>query len=132
MTHTPGPWSIPHFATPDVGCKCGYVLVDGFCGAVATVHFSGDRDLKHGDNPPFEEAVANAHLIAAAPELAEALCESLTWLIVTTSSDNVNEARSAMNHLRKYIAVLDKAGIDHKIRIEGLDEIEAWIAGRAK
>ena len=61
---TPPEWSIPHFATPEVGCKCGYILVDGYCGAVATVHFSGDRKLENGDNPPLEEAVANAHFIS--------------------------------------------------------------------
>jgi hypothetical protein len=69
--HTPGPWSVPHFARPDVGCECGYVLADGYMGAVATVHCSHEtgENWSNGDNPRFDEAVANAHLIAAAPEL---------------------------------------------------------------
>lgn len=73
--YTPGPWSVPHFARPDVNCECGYVLTDHLMGAVCTVHASGDGDdwAKHGDNPKFAEACANAHLIAAAPDMLAAL-----------------------------------------------------------
>jgi hypothetical protein len=73
--HTPGPWSVPHFARPDVGCECGYVLTDGYTGAVATVHCSHEtgENWSNGDNPRFDEAVANAHLIAAAPDLLASL-----------------------------------------------------------
>ncbi len=75
--HTPGPWSVPHFAEPAVNCHCGYVLVDGYMGAICTVHASGHGDdwLGHGDNPKFKEAVANARLIASAPDLLAALVE---------------------------------------------------------
>lgn len=75
--HTPGPWSLPHFARPDVNCECGYVLTGDMFGAVCTVHASGEGDdwQAHGDNPKFEEAVANANLISAAPDLLEA-CEA--------------------------------------------------------
>lgn len=71
--HTPGPWSLPHFAQPDINCQCGYVLTDNMMGAVATVHCSGEGDdwQSHGDNPKFAEAVANARLIAAAPTMAD-------------------------------------------------------------
>jgi hypothetical protein len=73
--YTSGPWSVPHFARPDVNCECEYVLCDHLMGAVATVHCSGEgADWKsHGDNPKFLQAIANAHLIAAAPDLLDAL-----------------------------------------------------------
>jgi hypothetical protein len=42
-------------------------------GAVCTVHASGPGNwLDTGDNPRFEEACANARLIAAAPDLLKA------------------------------------------------------------
>lgn len=77
--HTAGPWSLPHFAQPDVNCECGYVLCDHMMGAIATVHCSGEGDdwKSHGDNPKFDEAVANARLIAAAPDLLAALKQLL-------------------------------------------------------
>lgn len=75
--HTPGPWSVPHFARPDVDCECEYVLHDGYMGAVCSVYCSGDGDWqKTGDNPKFDEAVANAHLIAAAPTMYEYISSS--------------------------------------------------------
>lgn len=69
---TPKPWSVPHFAEPDMNCECGYVLTDCMMGAVATVHCSGEGDdwQKTGDHPKFLEATANARMIAAAPLLA--------------------------------------------------------------
>lgn len=75
--HTPGPWTVPHFALPDVDCECAYVLCDEFFGAICSVHCSGEGNdfIKNGDNPKFEEACANARLIAAAPKLLEALLD---------------------------------------------------------
>lgn len=72
--HTPGPWSLPHFAEPGINCNCGYVLSDTQMGAIATVHCSGLGDFRAtGDNPRYSEAVANARLIAAAPDMLAAL-----------------------------------------------------------
>lgn len=66
--HTKGPWSIPHFADENSSCACSYIFSDaqrGF-GAIATIEFGGE-------NENYETAKANANLIAAAPDLLEAL-----------------------------------------------------------
>jgi hypothetical protein len=44
-------------------------------GAVCTVHASGEGNewALHGDNPKYLQAVANARLIAAAPDLLAAI-----------------------------------------------------------
>lgn len=68
--HTPGPWMVPHFARDDHPCNCPHVLAEGYMGSVATVH-NEERDGEH--YPAGEEAKANAGLIAAAPDLLEAL-----------------------------------------------------------
>lgn len=65
---TAGPWSVPHFANDESGCSCAYVFSEsqrGF-GSVATVSFGGEDE-------DYETAKANAKLIAAAPDLLEAL-----------------------------------------------------------
>lgn len=96
--HTPGPWFLPHFANPDVNCQCRYIIAEhGGMGGIAEVLCSGDGDnwVEHGDNPKFEEAVANARLIAAAPKLLEhliALVEVLDAFGITGS--NLEEARA--------------------------------------
>lgn len=66
--YTKGPWSLPHFADERSTCACSYVFSDsqrGF-GAIATIQFGGE-------NESYETAKANANLIAAAPDMLEAL-----------------------------------------------------------
>ena len=91
-THTPGPWSLS--ASFD----------------------SVERRVQHGDNPPLvwgiasginsahpdymprEEQIANARLIAAAPELLaalEALCED-KYLADPINADRMRNAREAI------------------------------------
>lgn len=68
--HTKGPWRIPHFADEKASCACSYIFSDaqrGF-GAIATIQFGGE-------NENYETAKANANLIAAAPDLLEALID---------------------------------------------------------
>jgi hypothetical protein len=64
--HTPGPWSVPHFARMPDGCKCGYVFSEAQSGMGAIC------EVTHGgEDEPLEIAAANARLIAAAPDLLE-------------------------------------------------------------
>jgi len=91
VKHTPGPWSVPHFARPDVNCECGYVLTDHLMGAVCTVYASGEgNDWRNGDNPKFEEAVANAHLIASAPDMLAALRAMVARMELYAGPDGIH------------------------------------------
>lgn len=69
-------------------------------------------------------------LALAAPKLAACLRESLVWMIVATCSDNYASSVQALKRMREAIKVLEDAGVDPKIRMEGLDEIERDIARR--
>lgn len=105
---TPGEWSVPHFAQPDVNCSCGYVLTDHLMGAICTVHASGEGDdwQKSGDNPKFQEAVANAYLIAASPRMYEAmpdLSAVISWL------ENGCDPKEAAKELLIYAKRIDSA-----------------------
>lgn len=105
LKFTSGPWSLPHFAEPDTNCACEYVLCDHLMGAVASVHCTGEGDdwQKGGDNPRFEQAVANAHLISAAPDLLEALMEAQEILAVF-NGDGEPEPGSTAFKMRAAIA----------------------------
>jgi hypothetical protein len=69
--HTPGPWPIK--VTGDrKRIRVGVGLVDGPRGYDVAEVYSDDCDG--------EEAEANAHLIAAAPDLLDALCVAADYL----------------------------------------------------
>jgi hypothetical protein len=46
-------------------CNCRYIFGGDYMGAIATI----SPQEPEGDNPPENEAIANARLIAAAPDL---------------------------------------------------------------
>lgn len=75
MNHTPGPWSLPHFADDSTTCNCKYVLSEYYCGAICSIEIGNGLPVGQGGNdaPLLEEAKANARLIAVAPELLSAL-----------------------------------------------------------
>ena len=67
---TPGPWSPPHYSQDDVPCNCPSVFAHGPIVASVTFDEGGTLGWQY---PSAESAKANGHLIAASPDLYEAL-----------------------------------------------------------
>ena len=78
LNYTEGKWSLPHFVTnkdnPEA-CQCVFVLSEGYCGSIADISIDNGKKISDGgnDSPPLEEAIGNAKLICAAPEMYELL-----------------------------------------------------------
>lgn len=73
-------------------------------GAVCTVHASGkpnpEDSLSNGDNPEFEEACANARLIAAAPDLLGALESCVAQMEAQMTAPFLGRAKEAIAKAR--------------------------------
>jgi hypothetical protein len=81
---TPGIWPLPHFVRKekDGDCICGFILPE-------CMHCVGNlfvkqedldgipRGIDDSENPPLEEAIANAHLICNSPKLLNAAQDML-------------------------------------------------------
>ena len=82
--HTPGPWHVGHLGS-ESSCQCRSVVDEGYAGGICTVHVDNGKLVGEGGNdaPSRDEAVANMHLIAAAPDLLEALRQ----MLVNSESD---------------------------------------------
>lgn len=96
---TPGPWHAPHYCRDDVTCNCRSVFSESGP-IVATVEVDAGP---HGwQFPPPEQARANGFLIAAAPDLYEAL-EALVLAEEAAGSDGreAERRRAAIAALRK-------------------------------
>jgi len=113
--HTPGPWSVPHFACDDTTCECGSVLSDSQrgMGAIATVHVSKEgADWREGDHEPPEIAKANAYLIAAAPDLLAVAKAAMAFIDSHAADHDITEkmrkAYAALMELNPQ-AIIDKA-----------------------
>ena len=93
--HTPGPWSSSMW-TDDVAGAVGWSIVCGDAGhLVPTNTFETDDE---------EEAEANARLIAAAPELLDALKAMLDQFNYSTVSGLVHDESMAIMKAREAIA----------------------------
>lgn len=79
--HTPGPWAVSKRGARWVTTTQGIVI----CNAVLRNSGSPKRGIKHGAKEVLE-AEANAHLIAAAPELLAELRETRTELSLTRTN----------------------------------------------
>ena len=71
---TKGPWHVMCITNADTDCDCGYILDEGGT-CIGQVFVDDGKLVSDGgnDSPPLEEAMANASLIAAAPDMYEAL-----------------------------------------------------------
>lgn len=104
MSHTPGPWKF------GLGCpSAGFILYgsDGFVIARREVEETTDRN---------EEMVANARLIAAAPELYGALEElrDKVWRIIDLHRDSEARAEANMALERARSALAQARGGDRQ------------------
>lgn len=83
--YTPGPWTTVAAKKPDIS-GIDYGILDTKGKIIAEVfHHVGFNDSGGYDSRP---VVTNAHLIAAAPELLEALKELLAWTGPGTAQKN--------------------------------------------
>lgn len=100
--HTPGPWSAEFDADdPELPIN---IEKDG--GAIACVYNLDDFPcvLKEDESRVSAEAKANANLIAAAPELLEALTRVRDWL-----SSFEMPPTSTLAEKQEHLAIIDKA-----------------------
>lgn len=93
MSHTPGPWFVADRAFSNPGSVC-------CLGSIEERHEDGRRKelwvtYMSEDFPTDEEMWANAHLIAAAPDLLEALETLLECCDVTNPLACVRERQTA-------------------------------------
>lgn len=96
--HTPGPWII---GEPHPNNACEYIVADG--GGQIAILFGPMPGLPGDDGkfPPSPERDANAHLIAAAPELLDALKAAHKWLLICDdprSGDDLKKVEAALRH----------------------------------
>jgi hypothetical protein len=78
--HTPGPWQI----YKDRNRIDRYPGIDGVTRTVIVFGVDGESNGVRGQN--YEESLANAHLIAAAPELLDALELLVAWANIQDGS----------------------------------------------
>ena len=94
---TQGEWIPGHHANPDHSCSCRGILSEFYFGSICTVNESLTRDIEDGDNPPPEEAAANARHIAG--------MDPTTTLALTAEVRKLREAEQ--KHLQ-YVTSLAK------------------------
>lgn len=95
MSYTPGPWIV---FEPDKSLDAAYPGIDAEAHSIVVY---GQKDADDGgvQGATREQARANAHLIAAAPDLYDA-CASV-WLMLADTGDNelrliADECRAAI------------------------------------
>ena len=84
VKHTPGPWQVRHFNPTEV-CDCDGEIRG--CSGIA----------RTSTNSPMPERVANAKLIAAAPDLLAALQQCESVLRITGYANAADIAQAAID-----------------------------------
>jgi hypothetical protein len=100
MKHTPGPWKVERGTEPSdfiVMEPTGHTICEPNEPLYAD-HEQLDSRLRH---ITFDEALANAHLIAAAPELLEALTAMLDAYDIGQRASNDSAIGKARRAIRK-------------------------------
>lgn len=96
--HTPGPWKA-HFHVKNKTCKTGEWVIFGANGFPVLSQYK-------------ERSENEAQLLAAAPELAEALKECAEYMDVKIAMGRIDEHSPAWDIWKKSIAALKKAGYE--------------------
>lgn len=91
MKHTPGPWKITEHSNVIRG-NCSRLLIN-----ITGPYMAPIAQLKGADNR------ANARLVAAAPELFDALVEALNLLNATTDAKD-EQGREVLARLTRVLA----------------------------
>lgn len=98
-SHTPGPWHFLEERRTESEHNAGVALTiaSPAFDDLAAVFSMDDSTV----NTPREEAIANARLIAAAPDMAAALKRALSWLSSYPGGCSQNAYMDAVNALKK-------------------------------
>lgn len=120
-TFTPGPWKIIHVTNREIGKDLGLDTIAPYliCGS-DDVQIARIDDEFTNNLTPTISALANAHLIAAAPDLFDVLQKIANWELPDTGKfwDNENtqpmsyEACNGTNGSRDYFKSLAQKAIN--------------------
>lgn len=99
--HTPGPWFVHDFADPAVSSDPGPEDVTVSCDHPATITVAS---MGRAMTATLDEARANARLIAAAPDMLEALREAQAVLSDYYRADPYESDRQALAAIEAAIA----------------------------
>jgi hypothetical protein len=105
---TGGEWCLPHFArkTDEQSCDCGFIFANECEQCIGAVYFKIDDSTEQSEYPDIENAIANAKLICAAPDLLEG-CRAA---IAIFQSEGINEFHPIVGEVfSKIITAMKKA-----------------------
>jgi len=113
LNYTKGEWRLPHFVVNKDNqehCQCVFVLNEGICGSIADISINNGKEISEGGNdaPPLEEAIDNAKLICAAPEMYEMLIKMTHHFKMIKHECKTNAYNSTIEQAESLIEKLHK------------------------